>query len=194
MIDNANLLHSKSTMPEILLIRHCQATGQAPDAALTQEGIQQAEQLAAFLGSRDIDRVIASPFRRAQQTIEPFAKSHNLKVETDRRLSERDLANPPVENWRDYIRLSFTDRDSRAPGGESGAEVLERAWAAIADYFNAPQSLPVLVTHGHLLALVLNSLNATFGYEQWAQLKNPDAFLLSGDSISQLTYQHIDLP
>jgi len=178
-------------MIELLVIRHCESTGQEPDAPLTENGLRQAERLAVTLEDHPIDRIVSSPFTRARDTIDPLSRMRKLKLEIDPRLSERRLANPPVENWREYIRRSFAEPHSRAPGGESGFEVLERGWAAISDILNSPACLPVLVTHGHFLALVLNSLDSTFGYADWESLANPDVFRLHGPSLSNLHFTRV---
>ena len=43
------------------------------------------------------------------------------------------------------------------PGGESAREVLDRAWDALNDVFDAGHAMPLVVTHGNLMALVLHS-------------------------------------
>ena len=36
----------------------------------------------------------------------------------------------------------------------------------------------VIVTHGNLLALLLQWVDAAVGYEHWSRLSNPDVFLV----------------
>jgi 2,3-bisphosphoglycerate-dependent phosphoglycerate mutase len=60
-------------MSQVLyLVRHCQATGQEPDAPLTELGRQQAISLADWLGEVPIGHIISSPFTRAVQSITPL--------------------------------------------------------------------------------------------------------------------------
>jgi broad specificity phosphatase PhoE len=40
-----------------LLVRHCESSGQAADAALTERGLQQAQALAEFLAVHPVDRM-----------------------------------------------------------------------------------------------------------------------------------------
>jgi len=61
-------------MKEILLVRHAAATGQGADAPLTSDGYLQANALADLLLERKIERVIASPFRRAVESGAPFCR------------------------------------------------------------------------------------------------------------------------
>ena len=174
---------------ELLLVRHSEATGQEPEAPLTSEGYEQAEALAVLLRQEPIDRIVSSPFRRARETIAPFAERRGLVVHTDARLSERRLSERPIASWRDIVRSSFTDLEARAPGGESGRETLDRGWAAIEETLAAGHRLPLLVSHGQLLALVLHSLQPDFGYPGWESLRNPDVFRLSGPPGGRLRFE-----
>lgn len=55
---------------DLELLRHGQASGQGPGAALTETGFRQIDRLAARLAALGWkpDRVFASPYQRAQQT------------------------------------------------------------------------------------------------------------------------------
>lgn len=178
-------------MRRLLLVRHCESSGPQPEASLTANGLRHARRLAEALEGHPIDRIVSSPFRRARQTIAPLATLRALDVEIEPRLAERRLAVPPVDDWRAYVRRSFIDPDSRAPGGESAREVLERGRAAITQYFESASRLPVLVTHGQLLSLVLHSIDARFGYADWQRLRNPDVFVLRGASTARLDFERL---
>ena len=173
---------------KLFLIRHCQANGQEPDAALTEAGLRQAESLRDFLAGHPIDAVVASEYRRARQTAKPLADALGLDVQVDARLNERVLSETPIANWREVLRESFKDPDFRGPGGESAREVSERAWAGLNDLQRSGCRLPAVVTHGNLLSLVLHSLDTTFGYEGWEMLSNPDVYLLESAEPGRFTF------
>lgn len=162
----------------LLLIRHCESAGQAPDAALTATGRRQADALARFLADYPIDRIASSSYARARQTVEPYAAGAGLTVHEDDRLIEQTLGSPPVESWRQVLRDSFNDPDFRLPGGESGRDVLSRGWQALGELLGGGHRLPVAVTHGRFLSVILNSLDDRFGYDAWQALSNPDVFAL----------------
>ena len=176
---------------KLILVRHCQATGQQPNATLTETGQQQAQSLAHFLSDYHIDHITTSQYLRAQLSIEPFANRAGLPINRDSRLNERTLSAEPIDNWQEIVRDSFDDLDLRAPGGESAREVLIRAWAALHDILAADHSLPLVVTHGNLMALVLHSLDPTFGYEGWSSLTNPDVFILHRAGSGQIGFTRI---
>ena len=113
-------------MTRILLIRHCESTGQAPDAPLTAHGFAQAETLAQRLENQPIDYICCSPYLRARATIAPLATRAGRPAHIDPRLAERHLSPAPIPNWRDVVRASFSDPLYKLAGGESGADTLHR--------------------------------------------------------------------
>ncbi len=114
-----------------------------------------------------------------------------MPVHLDRRLTERTLSESPIENWREMVRDSFGDLELRLPGGESAREVLDRGWAAITELFNGGHRFPAAVTHGNLLSLILNSLDANFGYAEWESLSNPDVFALKKVGDGRLVFDRV---
>ena len=179
------------TDPNLILIRHCQAMGQEPDAALTEIGRQQAQTLAEFLTDYPIDHITTSEYLRARQSIEPYAAETGVLTHQDKRFNERILSAEPIERWQEIVRDSFDDHDLRAPGGESANEVLRRAWDRLNEVIGAGHECPLVVTHGNLMALVLHSLDPEFGFEGWKSLTNPDVFVLYDAGSGRMTFERI---
>jgi len=168
-------------MPQVLLIRHCESTGQAPDAPLTEKGRAQALKLAAWLADHPIDHIISSPYLRARESIAPFAQGAHLAIDIDERLAERRLSPNPTALWREVVRMSFHDPDHRVPGGESGREAVVRGWAALKAALEGSRRLPALVTHGQLMSLLFHAIDSSFGFSDWESLTFPDVYLIEGD-------------
>ena len=160
----------------LYLVRHCEAAGQAPDAPLTPEGTIQAHLLADRLAPLAIDRVVSSPFRRAQDSIVPLAMRCGLVVETDDRLIERVLSPEPLLDWQSHLRRTFDDDDYYLAGGESSRTATARAVAMLDDARRHPAHVTVIVTHGNLLALLLRHFDGRVGFATWASLTNPDIY------------------
>ena len=173
------------------MIRHCEAMGPAPNAPLTESGRQQAQHLAEFLADYPVDFIATSQFARTKQTIAPFAATVHLPINTDNRLNERTLSASPVANWQEVVRDSFGDDLLRLPGGESASDVLQRAWSALRDLFELKYSMPVVVTHGNLMALVLHSIDSSFGFDGWKSLTNPDLYVLQENGAGRHTFERI---
>lgn len=178
-------------MGQLLLIRHCESAGQVAEAELTKTGREQAETLACFLSDFRIDIIASSSYVRARQSIAPYAARTGLPVHTDDRLIERRLSGYAIDNWRVVIRDSFDDPTLCAPGGESAREVLERGWAAITELLDGKHNFPIVVTHGTLLSIVLNSLDRDFGYDSWASLSNPDVSHIGESEAGRLEFERI---
>jgi len=178
-------------MGRALLVRHCESSGQSPEAPLTTRGSVQAEALSEFLAPHEIGRIVSSPYLRARQTIEPFARSARLRIGIDDRLAERRLSPQPIADWRDVVRRSFDEPGFSVPGGESGAETRTRGFAAIRAALDSDGPLPVIVSHGQLLSLVLHAVDPGFGYAGWEALTNPDVYLLEAGANGALFFRRI---
>lgn len=178
-------------MQRALLVRHCESAGQASDASLTPRGNEQALALADFLDAHPIDYLASSPYVRARATIEPFALRSGLAVEIHEGLAERHLSGAPISHWREVVERSFHEPTFRVVGGESAAETLARGWDVIQGVLRKRHRLPVVVSHGQLLSLVLHSIRPSFGYAGWASLSNPDVYLLEGDRVGAFTFERV---
>ena len=93
---------------DLLLIRHALPVriegGDGPaDPELADDGWQQAGALAAWLADEEIDVMVASPLRRAQETAEPLATLLDLPVAIVDGLAEFDRDAPwyiPIEELK----------------------------------------------------------------------------------------------
>lgn len=182
------------TKARVLLIRHCQSTGQAPDAPLTASGTQAAVALAGRLRDLGVDAIYSSPFVRARQTLAPFASERSLAATIDDRLAERRLSDAPLADWLDHIRKSFDDLDYAAPGGESLREAQFRGLAALAEIARRGHRLPAVATHGNLISSVLRHIDHSFGFDAWRALRNPDLFEISVEGDRPAAFERLAAP
>lgn len=132
--------------------------------------------MATTLAQLNPDTLFASPYQRAQQTIQPFATASGLTINTLNDLQERVLAHEPVPNWLHHIQLSFDDRDHALTGGESLNDTCAHAIAALSDILRTGAKRPLAVSHGNLIASLLHQIDPDFGYDNWKSMKNPDLF------------------
>ncbi len=116
------------------------------DPPLDELGRQQAAAAAAWLG--DVDRVIASPLQRAQETAAAFG----VQIETDDRFIELDygewegrpVQDVPAETWQAWR----SDLDFRPPAGETLNELGSRVRTALDELVaQAERSNVVVVSH-----------------------------------------------
>ncbi|MFG6121191.1 MULTISPECIES: histidine phosphatase family protein [Thalassobacillus] len=188
-------------MKKLYLIRHSATEGQHHDSPLTKKGIRQSQALAHFLNQSapEIDRVISSPFFRAVETIKPFAAPKGLTIEIDDRLQERILSKEPLDDFLDYLEKTFEDLDFKMPGGESSNEAKSRVLHLLEEIERDENHQGIaLITHGNLMALLLQSFDVEIGFEQWKEISNPDVFLVQkqgGDyTVERIWKDHLAHP
>ena len=150
--------------------------GQQSNAKLTTKGLQQSIELADFLEDKDIQCIFTSSYMRAYESIKPLADRLHMPVYTDNRLVERLLSQNNLDNWQLHLENSFNDLEVVLEGGESSRQAMERGVAAIKEYLMGDENTFAVVTHGNLLALIVNYYQPLFGFYEWKQLSNPDVF------------------
>jgi broad specificity phosphatase PhoE len=145
---------------EVFLIRHgateWSQTGQhtgLTDLPLLPKGRRQAEAIGRYMVGRPLVRVMTSPLQRARATAELAGFGDRVVVSKD--LSEWDYGE--LEGLTtDQIRERYPDWtiwDGPIPGGETLAQVAERADRAIDD-LRAINGEVALFAHGHILRVL----------------------------------------
>ena len=146
----------------ILLIRHGETAGnrervmQRPGIPLSEQGLHQAERLAARLSDAGIELIVSSDLARAEMTARALERRSGARLELEPLLQERnfgDLRGTP------YSQL---ESDPFAPGyappaGESWAafhDRVDRAWLRVRERASEVDGPLAVVTHG----LVCHSL------------------------------------
>ena len=131
------------------------------DIPLNAAGREQAQVLAASLNGASFAAVYSSDLCRAVETAAILTRRHHMTIVTDTRLREiamgdwegRSLAEVSSERPGSDGGLAYTEVHSRAPGGESLAEVAARA-RSFADEIAVkyPGQVVLIVSHGLTLA------------------------------------------
>ncbi len=159
----------------IFLIRHGATTlteesrfaGASSDVPLSEEGRQQAQQLAARLAGMHFAGIYASPLGRAMDTARILAAPHDLPIIQVSALREIDHGHWDAKT-RDDVETQFPeeyaaweeDPFSFAPaGGETGLAVTARALPALLDIVRTHDNHSVLVvSHKATIRLIISSL------------------------------------
>lgn len=152
---------------KIYLIRHCESMGNVGgrfqgrfDADVTPDGEKQLELLGLRFRNEPIDIIYTSPLRRARKTAEAVAKYHHVDLVEEPGLLEIDVGemeNMPLAQVVERFPQVARDWDRapdqcRFPGGETMAQVYERANAALDKIImDNPGRTVVAATHGGVL-------------------------------------------
>lgn len=177
----------------MLLIRHAESLGQAPDADLSPKGQEQARALTPQLKNIGITELFSSPYRRAIATVAPFAESAGLQVRTIDDLRERKLGEGLLPDFLVHMERSFADERYCMPGCESLVATAERGIRGLAEVDLSAQSCdPAIASHGNLIASVIRTLDPHFGFDAWKAMKNPDLFHVEFENGRLVTYQRLE--
>ncbi len=174
-------------MSRLILVRHAQSEanrdgvslGRA-DSPLTELGLRQAAALGEALAGAPLERVLASPLRRARDTARAIATHHGLEVETHDDLTEMaigELEGLPWaelrERYADFLRewLAEDAVSLKMPGGESLADVDRRAWPVIAPIFAQDGDGTVVVVSHNWVIRVLICRALDVDVKRWRQFE-----------------------
>ncbi|HRS82900.1 MAG TPA: histidine phosphatase family protein [Smithellaceae bacterium] len=132
------------------------------DIELNETGIDQARKLALSLQDFPIDTIYSSPLKRAFQTAEIINRFHRKDIRVEPGLMEMDQGEfegltfqELLAREKDFIRKWIADPESvRMPGGESLAELQNRAWPPVEKLLAAGQNA-LIVSHNFTIAAIL---------------------------------------
>lgn len=131
---------------------------------LTETGRKQAERLALALKDEKVTAIYTSPLRRARETADEIARFHQLEVLPDDALKELDAGeldgltfDEVMERYGQFLQEWLRDTTSlKMPGGESVAELQERAWNAVERIVgDHPDGVVVLVSHSFAIMSII---------------------------------------
>jgi 2,3-bisphosphoglycerate-dependent phosphoglycerate mutase len=167
-------------MTTIYLVRHAHAEWN-PDEnrPLSPRGRASAVVVSESLSTLPIRAIYSSPARRALETVELLAHRLQLEPVTVSDLRERELVVEAGTDFETAVKAAWLAPASASVGSESNHMAQARGLAAIrkiVDEHTGGHS--VVATHGNLLALILNGLKPTFGFEFWRALTFPDVYEL----------------
>lgn len=151
-------------MTRIFIARHAETEwnrlrriqGGGSDTPLNETGLRQVKCMAGRLATEKLEAIVSSPLSRARVTAEAIAQGHGrLTVELESDLREIDageLEGRSVEeiggSLGKLLTAATADGLPRLPGGESLADVRDRAWRVIESLVaRFPDGEVLIVTH-----------------------------------------------
>ena len=183
-------------MINIILIRHGETDwnqlrriqGANSNTELSQRGKEQAESLALRLKDEKIQAIYSSPLQRALDTARAIAGYHQIEVAIEPALKEIDvgeLEGIHIEKVGHRLDQLLTNQDGtllKMPGGESLAEVQQRAWSTIQRLIGQHSDGVIAVTSHYFVILTIICSVLNLPLSQIGRLR------LGVGSISTITF------
>ncbi|AFC32448.1 phosphoglycerate mutase [Paenibacillus mucilaginosus 3016] len=141
---------------ELYLVRHAKKEKGIGDAAISSEGMRQAQATARHFRGLPITQILCSPLQRAKMTAAIIAKGTGTVLTEDHRLRERaNWGDIPGQTFEDFVEMwdrCTLDRDFSPPAGDSARQAGERLASCLLDLSAShPQGPLLVVTHGGLI-------------------------------------------
>ena len=169
---------------DLYFIRHAETIYRPEDEdfnrPLSAKGKKDAEKLVNIFKDINFDKVYASPYFRAIDTVKPLAEDKEYSIELMDNLRERKVADHYIDEFFEFAARQWNDFDYSLPGGESFNEVQERGLKVLNKIVNNNEQGNIIVAgHGTWLGVMLNYFDDSFDYEDWRNIKMPDIFLFN---------------
>jgi 2,3-bisphosphoglycerate-dependent phosphoglycerate mutase len=166
----------------LYLVRHAHAHWTPDDnRPLSDEGTLAAGRLAVLLSESPITAIYSSPSRRAFDTVAPLSERLGQTIEVVADFRERDLPTARMSQ-QEFDRLaeeSWRFPNEARVGRESNAVAQRRGLTALMSLLDRHRGQHLVVsTHGTLMALIMNGLDSSLGFEFWCGLSFPDVYAL----------------
>lgn len=190
----------------IIVVRHGQSEGNANgviqgrlDFGLSDLGWRQAEATAARLARERVDRVIASPLRRAWDTATVIAGALGLVAEARDELLEYDIGaisgltgRQVRERFPGIVAAYQRGERPRFPGEEGREEFLLRVSALLRDHRDADETV-VAVAHGGVVgALCYAALGLDYGRPGMFRVANCSVTEFARDRSGRVVLQRVN--
>ncbi len=165
----------KICMTTVYFVRHAEPNYENHvdrDRELTAKGLADTALVTRYLADKKIDAVFSSPYKRAVDTIKPFAESAGLPIVMADGFKERAVDNAWIEDFEAFSRQQWQDFSYKLAGGESLQEVQDRSIRALSMILShLPGKNIVIGSHGTALSTVIRYFDPSYGYEEFAKIK-----------------------
>jgi len=188
-------------MTTVYFVRHCEADNSVRDGRirpLTEKGTRDTAFVMQFLKDKSIDAMVSSPFKRAIDTIAPFAESVGLEIELVEDFRERKSDSDWIrdEDFYPFMQRQWADYSYSLSDGESLGTVQKRNIAALNDAITQHADKRILIgTHGTALSTIVNFYEPTYGFDDFMAMVNimPWIVKMEFDGTACRSIEKIDL-
>ncbi|KAA8787577.1 histidine phosphatase family protein [Paenibacillus amylolyticus] len=173
----------------IYMVRHAESPyneGTERTRELTLNGKANAIKVTEILKGKGIHTIISSPYARAVLTLEGLATALGLDMQLMEDLRERHFSDEVVadEDFSAITERMFADPEYALPGGESNKVCQHRAVSVLKQILEEYSGKKVAIgTHGHVMTLMINAFDPTYGVDFINQISKPDIYQLQFDGM-----------
>ena len=170
-----------ASITRLLLVRHAQSAPDRsrpePEWPLSEVGRLQAEALVPVLKATGVTRLASSPYRRAIDTLRPFAAASGHDIEIHPDLRERRLTDAWSADLEPELARMHADLAYAWPDGETGHDAAARMRNVLHEIARLrPGECVAAATHGAAIGHLLRSLGADLDEHYWRRIRNPHLF------------------
>ncbi|MEK4525295.1 histidine phosphatase family protein [Paenibacillus sp. FSL H8-0104] len=173
----------------VYMVRHAESPyteGTERTRGLTLQGKMNAERITEILTNEGIHAIVSSPYARAILTLEGVAAALELDIQIMEDLRERHFSDDMIadEEFEPASKKMFDDPDYALPGGESNTVCQSRAVGVLKQILEEYKGEKVAIgTHGHVMTLMMNYFDSSYGLDFMNQTKKPDIYRLQFDEM-----------
>ncbi len=186
-------------MTTIYLIRHAQpdfSVHNDMERPLTAEGRESCRWVTSYLQKKQVHWIFSSPYRRAVDTVQPFADEMGLTIQTVYELRERGVDSAWIENFDEFVHCQWKDFEYKRKGGESLREVQDRCIQALEAILEKHRDSNIVIgSHGTAISVMLHYYDNSYGVEQFNLIRNimPFAARLTFEAKECISMEILDI-
>lgn len=159
----------------VYFIRHAEPDYSVYDDAirpLTDKGKKDALNVATYLEDKGIQVALSSPYKRAIDTIKPFADINNMNIELVEDFRERKVDNCWIDDFHGFSQKQWEDFNYKLLDGECLHDVQERNIKALEKVLRKFYGKNIVIgTHGTALSTIINYYESSYGYKDFNEIR-----------------------
>lgn len=163
-------------MTNVYFVRHAQpnyANHDDETRELSQKGMEDRKLVTACLMDKGAAAVLSSPYKRAVDTVRPFADAAGLPVIPIPDFRERRVDSGWIEDFDGFCKRQWADFDYSLSDGETLRQTQIRNIAALEAVLESYKGKTVVIgSHGTAMSTVYHHYDPSFGYEGFRRIQN----------------------
>jgi Fructose-2,6-bisphosphatase len=161
-------------MTNIYFVRHCESDHRVRDEMtrpLSRKGERDCALVSAYLEDKGVSLVTSSPYKRAYETVAPFAKERGLNILCMDGFKEWRIGENRDADFTALLKRCWTDFDYKLTSGENLHEVQVRNIDTLSTLRRAhPNEAIAIGTHGMALSTIVNHFDKTFDFNRFTEI------------------------